>query len=86
MTQAHWYLWLLAVDPPFQGKGLGGELLGPALHAADRARLPCYLETARERNVSFYLRFGFRILRDERMGRDGPRFWTHAASARVMLR
>ena len=23
-----------------------------------------------------HLRFGFRILRDERMGRDGPRFWT----------
>lgn len=76
MTQPHWYLWLLAVDPPFQGKGLGGELLRPALDAADRARLPCYLETARERNVSFYLRFGFRMLRDERMGRDGPRFWT----------
>lgn len=76
MTPAHWYLWLLAVDPPFQGKGLGGELLGPALRAADRARLPCYLETARERNVSFYIRFGFRILRDERMGRDGPQFWT----------
>jgi len=76
MTQVHWYLWLLAVDPPFQGKGLGGDLLGPALHEADRARLPCYLETARERNVSFYMRFGFRVLRDERMGRDGPRFWT----------
>ena len=76
VTQAHRYLWLLAVDPPFQGKGIGGELLRPALHEADRARLPCYLETARERNVSFYLRFGFRILRDEQMGRDGPRFWT----------
>jgi hypothetical protein len=38
--------------------------------------LPCYLETALERNVAFYLRFGFRILRDERMGREGPRFWT----------
>jgi GNAT superfamily N-acetyltransferase len=76
MRQAHWYLWLLAVDPPFQGKGLGGELLGPMLHEADRAALSCYLETARERNVSFYLRFGFRILREERMGRDGPRFWT----------
>jgi GNAT superfamily N-acetyltransferase len=76
MTQPHWYLWLLAVDPPFQGKGLGGDLLRPALDEADRERLPCYLETARERNVSFYLRFGFRMLRDEQMGRDGPRFWT----------
>ena len=23
VKQPHWYLWLLAVDPPFQGKGLG---------------------------------------------------------------
>lgn len=76
VTQPHWYLWLLAVDPPFQGKGIGGELLRSPLQEADRSRQACYLETARERNVSFYLRFGFRILRDERMGRDGPRFWT----------
>jgi GNAT superfamily N-acetyltransferase len=76
VTQAHWYLWLLAVDPPFQGKGIGGELLRPTLQQADRARQHCYLETARERNVSFYLRFGFRILRDETLARGGPRFWT----------
>lgn len=76
LAEAHWYLWLLAVDPPFQGKGIAGELLRPTLRQADRDRLPCYLETARERNVSFYLRFGFRILRDEKLGQGGPRFWT----------
>lgn len=76
VTQPHWYLWLLAVDPPFQGKGIGGELLRPTLQQVDRARLHCYLETARERNVSFYLRFGFRILRDEKPGPRGPRLWT----------
>ena len=76
VTQVHWYLWLLAVDPPFQGKGIGGELLRPTLQQVDRAGQHCYLETARERNVSFYLRFGFRILRDEKLGQDGPRFWT----------
>lgn len=76
VKQPHWYLWLLAVDPPCQGKGLGGALLRPRLQAADRDRLPCYLETAKESNVSLYQRFGFAVLREQRLGRDGPRFWT----------
>lgn len=76
VKQPHWYLWLLAVDPPFQGKGLGGTLLRSRLQEADRAALACYLETAKESNVSLYQRFGFEVRREERLGRDGPRFWT----------
>jgi GNAT superfamily N-acetyltransferase len=76
MREPHWYLWLLAVDPPHQGKGLGGQLIRPTLREADVGRLPCYLETAKESNVSLYMRFGFRVLREEALGRDGPRFWT----------
>lgn len=76
VKRPHWYLWLLAVDPPFQGKGLGGTLLRSRLQEADRDALPCYLETAKESNVSLYQRFGFEVRREERLGRDGPRFWT----------
>ncbi len=76
VTQPHWYLWLLAVDPPCQGKGLGGALLRSRLRAADRQGLPCYLETAKESNVSLYQRFGFEVLRHPKLGKDGPRFWT----------
>jgi ribosomal protein S18 acetylase RimI-like enzyme len=76
MREPHWYLWLLAVDPPHQGKGLAGQLIRPTLREADVSRLPCYLETAKESNVSLYMRFGFRVLREEALGRDGPRFWT----------
>ncbi len=76
VKQPHWYLWLLAVDPPFQGKGLGGALLRPRLQAADRDRLPCYLETGKESNVALYQRFGFEVLREGRLGTDGPPFWT----------
>lgn len=76
VKRPHWYLWLLAVDPPLQGKGLGGALLRSRLQEADRAALPCYLETAKESNVSLYQRFGFEIRREERLGKDGPRFWT----------
>lgn len=76
MPQPHWYLWLLAVDPPQQGKGVGGELLRRTLRAADVAALPCYLETARESNVSLYRRFGFQVLRESALGSHGPVFWT----------
>ena len=76
MPQPHWYLWLLAVDPPEQGKGVGGELLRRTLREADDSALPCYLETARESNVSLYRRFGFRVLYESRLGGDGPVFWT----------
>jgi ribosomal protein S18 acetylase RimI-like enzyme len=76
VNEPHWYLWLLAVDPPFQGKGLGGALLRPRLQEADRERLPCYLETAKESNVSLYQRYGFEVLREQTLGQDGPRFWT----------
>lgn len=76
MPQPHWYLWLLAVDPPQQGKGVGGELLRRTLAEADGAALPCYLETARQSNVALYRRFGFQVLRESTLGSGGPVFWT----------
>lgn len=56
---AHWYLALLAVDPDWQGRGLGGALLAPGLGGADADGLPCYLETQKRDNVAWYARHGF---------------------------
>ena len=44
---------LLGTDPLVQGKGVGGQLLQPALDRADADGVPCYLETQKERNLSF---------------------------------
>lgn len=76
VQRPHCYLWLLGVDPPCQGKGVGGAILRPRLREADQRGLACYLETTRESNVSLYLRFGFRVHKEGRFGRDGPRYWT----------
>ena len=57
------YLWVMGVDPACQGRGVGGRLLQPVLARADEQGLPCYLETGSERNVAFYERRGFRVLR-----------------------
>jgi ribosomal protein S18 acetylase RimI-like enzyme len=57
---AYWYLWVLGVDSPYQGQGIGGRLIRPVLEEADASGTVCYLET--ERNLAFYERHGFRIM------------------------
>ncbi|MEO1451340.1 MAG: GNAT family N-acetyltransferase [Bacteroidota bacterium] len=56
-----WYLWLLAVAPEGQGKGVSSQLLRPHLHSADKQEVPVYLETSKLRNVSIYQRKGFEV-------------------------
>lgn len=58
----HWYLHLLGVRPGAQGRGLGRAVLRPVFDAADRARVPIFLETATETNVAIYRRLGFELL------------------------
>lgn len=74
--EPHWYLMILGVDPPRQGQGVGGTLLAPMIERADAAGLPCYLETNKARNVSFYERHGFAVCEKGTMPGGGPQFWT----------
>ena len=72
--EAHLYLSVLGVDPPHQGRGVGSRLIAPGLEWCDREGVPAYLETARERNVVFYERHGFRVTQELRLPR-GPKLW-----------
>ncbi|MCU0552398.1 MAG: GNAT family N-acetyltransferase [Leptolyngbya sp. Prado105] len=60
--EPHWYLSMLGVSPECQGQGIGGKLLQPVLQEADRAKMPCYLETSTTGAVRFYQRQGFEIV------------------------
>jgi len=71
----HWYLFVLGVEPDRQGQGVGGKMIAPILERADKDRLPCYLETMKERNVTFYQKHGFEVIVDDQF-KDGPRYWT----------
>jgi GNAT superfamily N-acetyltransferase len=73
-AQRHLYLAVLGVDPTRQGGGVGSRLLQPGLELCDRERLPAYLETGKERNVSFYGRHGFTVV-DELHLPKGPPVW-----------
>lgn len=57
-----WYLSIVGILPEQQGKGLGAELLEQILKETDRLQVPTYLETFTPRNVTFYNRFGYRIV------------------------
>lgn len=72
----HWYLLILGIDPPMQGRGIGGSLLQPTLSRADEDGLPCYLETAKERNLAFYRRHGFDVAEEQTIDGGGPTVWS----------
>lgn len=72
----HWYLALLGVDTPLQGRGIGSALLQPVLAKADATGTPCYTETEQPKNVPFYQRHGFEVVVDTVEPTSGLRLWT----------
>jgi ribosomal protein S18 acetylase RimI-like enzyme len=60
----YWYLLLLGVDPVSQGKGYASILLRAMFARIDQERLPCYLETLTEKDVSIYQRHGFKVVEE----------------------
>ena len=73
-AKPHWYLAVLGTHPDRQGAGIGSALLEPVLHECDRLEIPAYLETGKERNVSFYNRHGFKVTERVELP-QGPPLW-----------
>lgn len=59
-----------------------GSLLRPILAEADAEALPCYLETAEERNVAFYRKHGFETVRHGTALDTPVEYWTMQRSPR----
>lgn len=73
-ARPHWYLSLVATDPPARGHGLGAAVLRPIFERCDADGLGIYLESSKEDNISFYARYGFRVTGEVRLPL-GPRMW-----------
>jgi ribosomal protein S18 acetylase RimI-like enzyme len=76
VPKGHWYLLVLGVDRPLQGRGIGSALIQPVLERADAEAAPCYLETFPPSNLLFYQKHGFSVLREGVEPTSGLRFWT----------
>ncbi len=63
MTMPFVYLMILGTDPAHRGKGLGSTLVKSMIEALP-PKIPLYLETESEYNVSFYERLGFEVVKD----------------------
>lgn len=70
--EPHWYLPLIGVDPPHQGKGHGAALLSHALKQCDRDRCLAYLESTNPRNITLYRRHGFKEIGEIQVGSSPP--------------
>jgi len=79
--ELHWYLPVIGVDPPSQGKGLGSALLQHALAECDRQHLPACLESSNPRNNPLYERHGFEVMGVIQSG-DSPPVWPMLRKAR----
>jgi ribosomal protein S18 acetylase RimI-like enzyme len=75
VPEPHWYLFGVAVEPDLHNQGIGSAMIREGLALADRDSRPCYLETSEPRNLALYKRFGFAVLQEAMLGKDGPPAW-----------
>ena len=76
-----WYLPIIAVDPAYQGQGIGSQLMKRALERVDEDSLTAYLESSNPRNMSLYKRYGFETMGQIKIG-DAPPIHPMIRSAR----
>jgi ribosomal protein S18 acetylase RimI-like enzyme len=79
MAGPHWFLFCIGVRPDQQGQGLGAALIRHGLQPVQATGIPCYLETANVRNLSFYQKNGFRLVGAKHQPSDGPGVWSLVA-------
>ncbi|HEY8873473.1 MAG TPA: GNAT family N-acetyltransferase [Stellaceae bacterium] len=70
--EPHWYLPLIGIDPSWQNHGLGSVLMEYAAAIFDRDRVLAYLESSNPRNIPFYQRHGYEVIRTIRAGDCPP--------------
>jgi len=73
--EPHWYLAVIGSDPDVRGAGFGQALMRSRLDRCDAEGAPAYLESTKESNVPFYLRFGFDVTGEITLPDGGPTMW-----------
>ncbi|WP_369127520.1 GNAT family N-acetyltransferase [Terrimonas pollutisoli] len=63
-----YYLWFIGVDPAFQGKGTGSQLMREIIADSKSASRVLCLETSTVKNIPWYQQFGFVIYNELNFG------------------
>jgi len=71
----HYYLFMIGVNPIFQGQGLGSSILDATLSKVDVEGMPAYLENSNPKNTPLYERHGFKTIQEIKFEPDGPSLW-----------
>ena len=71
----HYYLFAIGIEPDMAGQGVGSKLIEHMLARCDREGQSVYLENSNPRNLPFYRKHGFRVLREVRPTRTSPTLW-----------
>jgi GNAT superfamily N-acetyltransferase len=75
----HFLVWMFAVSPAHQRRGLGRRLMGEALAAADSNEVPAYLWTGNPDNLPYYRSHGFDVIGEARIPGDAPNWFMQRA-------
>lgn len=78
----HWYLFAIGSDPTVRGAGFGQALMRSRLDRCDTEHAPAYLESSKQENVSYYMRFGFEVTGEIQLPNGGPKMWPMWRAAR----
>lgn len=80
----HHYLMCIGVEPEYQGRGYGTQLLALHHRRLDEMQMPAFLEAATPRNVTHYQRHGYSSCGTYDLPLDGPamhRMWRQPGAA-----
>ena len=71
----HYYVTVMATDPPHQGQGHCGRLMRAVARMADAEGVPCYLEASGEKNRRMYEHLGYSMVDQTVLVVDGQPEW-----------
>jgi predicted N-acetyltransferase YhbS len=81
----HFLVWMFAVSPAHQRRGLGGRLMREALSQADSDHVPAYLWTGNPDNLPYYRSHGFQVIGEARIPGGVPNWFMERAPTAVAV-
>lgn len=71
----HLFVQVVAMDPDFQGRGYGKQMMNAINDLADHMGKAVYLECGGKKNPRFYEKFGYEVVHEQELqGEDGENF------------